>query len=290
MNNNMNNNGFCQGGRQSSQQYGNINQAFSNPKSIIDRPDFTNKGYMLHNNMGDSLRDQRITEYKIHIHSKDRNISSNPSPFSFKLPFGSTQSFKIDRKFNQVKYVSIDYVILPRNIAIDTSRCTDSTKILIPSGSNYISGGSETVANPMSKLAANKYLVLKIEEFSNSKNLGTSPEIENNTFILYHDKYMGIDGGLWKPLHQTIVYPTSQLFNITNMSVKLYDFMNNEIKVVDQNGNDIIKNNMSGTNKNYIKYISDNADLDSVAYTDNVTQMTIMMTIGVIENELTIIN
>ncbi len=290
----MQNNGFYQGPKPSSQQqmnmsqhYGNISQAFKNGQSIIERPDFTNRGNVIHNNMGDSLRDQKITEYKVHIHSKDRNTSINQSPFNFKIPFGSTQSFKIDKKFTHVKYISIDAVILPKNVAVDVSRVGES--ILCPASTEYISGAQNSI-NPLTKLTANKYLVLKIEELGNFRNMGTSKLIDSNTFLLYHDKCMGIDGNLWRPIHTTTVYPTSQPFVLSNMTIKLYDFMDNEVKIVDHNGNDIIKNNITGVGKNYINYVKDNDSLDSVVYTDNVIQMTVMLTIGVIENELTITN
>lgn len=266
--------------------YENISQAFQNNQQIIGKPDFTNRGNVIHNNMGDSLRDQKITEYKIHINSKNRNTSVDRSPFSFKLPFGSTQSFKIDRKINQVKYISIDAVILPRNVAIDVTKINDS--ILCPANSTYVND-SESSNNPLTNLIANKYLILKIEELQNSKNMSTSDELNSNTFILYHDKHMGIDGTLWRPIHGTIVYQTSQPFILSNMTISLYDFMNNKINVVDHLGNDIIKKPITGTNKNYIDFIENN-NSDSINYTNNVIQMSVLLTVGAIENELTISN
>lgn len=272
--------------RQPYQNYSNISQAFSNNQQIIAKPDFTNMGNVIHNNMGDSLRDQKITEYKIHINSKDRNLSVDASPFSFKLPFGSTQSFKIDKKINQVKYISIDAVILPKNVAIDISNIEES--IISPVGSSYVSSTISS-SNPLTQLTANKYLVLKIEELKNLKNMTTSDELNSNTFILYHDKCMGLDGGLWRPIHGTIVYPTSQPFVLSNMSISLYDFMNNPIKIVDHLGNDIVKKTMIGSSKNYINYVESNYS-DSIVYTKNIIQMSVMLTVGAIENELTISN
>jgi hypothetical protein len=100
---------------------------------------------------------------------------------------------------------------------------------------------------------------------------------------------MGIDGHLWKPIHGIIVYPSSQPLTLSNMTISLYDFMDNQIKIYDQNGNDIIKNNITGIDKNYINYIKNN-DNPTVVYTDNIIQMTIMLTIGVLDNELSIMN
>lgn len=279
--------GFGQQQNRQFNNYGNISQAFQENQQIISKPDFTNKGNVIHNNMGDSLRDQKIIEYKIHINSKDRNTSVDKSPFYFKIPFGSTQAFKIDRKINQVKYISVDAVILPKNVAIDVSKASDSK--LCPAGSTYLND-SLLSTNPLTTLTANKFLILKIEELTNSRNMSTSDELNSNTFILYHDKSMGIDGTLWRPIHGIIVYPTSQPFILSNMTISLCDFMNNQIKIVDHLGNDIMKSQISEVGKTYLNYIKDNSNSESVVYTDNVIQMSVLLTVGSIENELTINN
>lgn len=270
-----------------SSQFGNINNAFNQNQTLIERPDFTNRGGIIHNNMGDLLRDQKLVEYNVHINSKDRDTYINKSPFNFKIVFGESKSFKIDKKLLNVKYITLDYVILPKNVAIDVSRINFG--IIYPTGSEITPGISPS-SNNLTKLKSNYYLILKIEEIGSSRRMGTSPMIDSNTFILYHDKSMGLDGDLWRPIHGTIVYPSVQPLTLSQMSIKLYDFQENEIKIVDQNGNDIIKNNISGVGKNYLNYIKDNNDNDSVIYTNNVIQMLIMMTVGVVENELSISN
>lgn len=280
-------NGISQSQLNMTQQFGNIPIAFGTNATMIERPDFTNRGGIIHNNMGDILRDQKIVEYKIKINSQDRDTSVNKSPFNFKIPFGESKNFKIDRKLPFVKYISIDSVILPKSIAIDVSRV--ETPLIYPAGSEIATGITESV-NKLSTLTSNHYLILKIEELSSPKLMGTSPLLDGNTFVLYHDKCMGLDGDLWKPLHTTIVYPSSQPLTISQLTIKLYDFMENEIKIVDQNGNDIMRNNITGINKNYINFIKDNSTNSSAIYTDKVTQMMVMMTVGVIENELSINN
>jgi hypothetical protein len=264
----------------------NINKAFSNNKEVIGKPDFTNRGNMMHNNMGDSLKDKIITEYKLHINSKDRDTTTYPSPFHFKLQFGSTQSFSINKKFTQVKYITIDNLILPKNVAIDVSRVSES--IICPAGSEFTTNVLNSI-NPLTKLTANKYIVLKINELDNIKTMSTSSELNGNSFIFYRDKCMGIDSDLWRPIHGTVVFYTSYLFTLSNMTISLYDFMDNPIKIVDHENNDIIKYNITGLNQNYINYI-DNTDSVSSTYTNNIIQMNILMSVGVIENELTINN
>lgn len=270
-----------------SQQFGNIQQAFSGNPTMIERPDFTNRGGIIHNNMGDSIRDQKITEYKVHIDSRNRDTSVNKSPFNFKVSCGDTKAFKINRKFIGVKYISVDHVILPKNIAVDVSRI--GSDIMYPAGSEVVSS-IQPSTNALTDLTSNKFLVLKIEELTSSKILGTSTQLDGNTFLLYHDKNMGLDGDLWRPIHGTIVYQSSQPLVISQMTMTLYDFMENEIKIVDQNGNDIIRNNITGISKNYLNYIKDNSTNSSAIYTDRVEQMIVMMTIGVIENEMSITN
>jgi hypothetical protein len=270
-----------------SRQFGNLQQAFSNNQQIIERPDFANKGNVIHNNMADLLKDQKVVEYKIHIDSKDRDTSVNKSPFNFKVTFGENKSFKINRKFFNVKYVNVDCIILPKHVSIDVSRITSD--LIYPTSSN-IAADIVDSSNPLTKLTANKYIILKIEELGSQRIMGTSTLLDNNTFILCHERCMGLDCDVWRPIHGTIVFPSTQPLTISQLTIKLYDFMGNEIKLVDQNGNDIIKNNITGAGKNYINYVKDNYLNDSVVYTDNIEQMTVMMTFGVVENEMAINN
>lgn len=263
--------------------------AFSRNQPLIEKPNFTNDGMVLHNNMGDILNDPRIVEYKVHISTKDRDRTMFPSPFKVKVPLGTNDYFSIKKKFKKVKYISLDSVIMPRSISIDVSHATDSSPNIYPTGSIYANGILNS-NNIFTTLINNKYIVLKINELNTSKNLGTSTLLDGNTFILYDDGSMGIDNIMYRPIHGTIIYPNSSPYELSELNLSFYDEDGNILKLVDQNGNDIINSTISGTNTNYNTFVSNNNNISSVQYTDKVTQILFNFTIGVIENELSITN
>lgn len=104
--------------------YYNYDQAYANQQNIIDKQDFTNKGNVIHNNLGQNLLSEHVSEYKLKINSIDRNVSSYPSIFKQRIMFDD--SCGLLRSFKNVKYISIDTIVLPRSFAIDLS------KIVIP--------------------------------------------------------------------------------------------------------------------------------------------------------------
>ena len=269
-------------------RYNNFGQAFSQNNTMIDRSDFTNRGGMMHNNMGDKLMSESITEYKVHINSKDRHVSTYPSPFKFKILFGTTyEEFTIARKFKNVKYVTLDSVILPRTIALDTLKTDDlSEPEIYPAGSEYITPSAEQSNNPLSILSRRRYLVVKIDELESLRNLGTSIYNDKNTFMLMHDCRMGIDSTLWKPIHSTVIFQNSLLRNLNNFTITILDETGKELKLTDTLGNLIIGRNIIDIDKDYNQFVADNIDRDSVNYTNNIMQAEFNFTIGVVENEL----
>ena len=292
-NNNNNSNNRAQPYSQQSmfqqQMGGNMNNCFNKNPTLINKPDFSNKGGVIHNNLGDNLLEQKIVEYKIHIHTKDRDKTMHPSPFKIKVPFGTTQKFSINQRFTKVKYISLDSVILPKTIAIDVSHVADPN--LYPCGSSYSVSAIDST-DIFTTLTNHQYLILKIDELDSGKNLGTSTMLGGNTFILYDDGSMGIDNVMWRPIHGTIIFPNSQPFDFSNLTMTFYDDVENELKLVDQNGNEIINKTITGlsANTDYNKFIKDNSSVASALYTDRITQVMFNFTVGVIENELNTTN
>lgn len=113
--------------QQYSQKYGtsNFNTAFSHPSTLIEKTDYTNKGHVVHNNLGQNLLAEHVFEYKIKLNSNDTNSTYSPSIFKQRIDFDSNIGSL--RKFKNVKYISIDSIMLPKSLAIDIS------KIVIPS-------------------------------------------------------------------------------------------------------------------------------------------------------------
>lgn len=266
-----------------------INNCFVPAQTIIDRTDTTNRGGVMHNNLGDRLLTEHVSEYKVNIDSKDRDISYHASPFKMKAYFGDQlRSPKIDKKFKNVKYVSLDYVILPRTLSVDVSYITSETPQLLPTDSPYRTDSTETPATSytnLTTLSNHKYLILQIDEFSSEKKLGTSVLLDRNTYMLYYDGMMGMDNAMWKSYNNTYVFQNSLLGNISTLTFTFFDEYGNELKFVDQNGNNIMTSRLTGSADNYNEYIAHNTT-DTTIYTNNVMQTTLCFTFGVVENEL----
>lgn len=262
----------------------NMNVAFQQNKTLIDQPDFSNKGGVIHNNLGSNLLEQKIVEYKLHINSEDRDLSSHKSPFNFKIQLRSNSNYSIGYDFTNIKYISIDSIILPRTTSIDISDISNNN--IYPTGSHY-SNTSVSPSNILSNLKNRKYLLLNIKELDSNTNLGTSTQLGGANFILTDSSHMGLDNICWKPLHSsTIVFSNSSKPQIHELTIKIYDENGNLLTLTDQSGIKIIGNNIQGTLNDYIQFVSNNEANDSVKYTNSVTQVLINMTIGVVENEM----
>lgn len=266
-----------------------MSNSFVPPSAILDRSDLTNRGGVIHNNLGETLMTERITEYKINIDSKDRDVSYYPSPFKMRAYFNDPlRSLNIDKKFRNVKYITLDYVVLPRTTSIDVSRVSGDEPQILPTDSTFSVGGSlaESASDMLSTLSNHKYLILQIDEIKSDRKLGTSVLLDRNTYILYYDGRMGLDNGMWKSYSNTVVFQNSALGNMSTLTFTLFDEYGNEIVLTDQNGNNIITKSISGLSDNFNEYSINNTSLKTSVYTNIVTQVTYCFTFGVVENEL----
>jgi hypothetical protein len=266
-----------------------MNTCFTQPSAILERPDLTNRGGIIHNNLGDRVMAEHITEYKINIDSKDRDISYYPSPFKMKSHFNDPlRNPNITKKFKNVKYITLDYVILPRTTSIDVSHVLDPIPQILPTDSSYSIGGAtpESPSDMLAVLSNHKYLILRVDEIASDRKLGTSALLDRNTFILYYDGRMGLDNTMWKCYGNTVIFQNSALANISVLTFTLFDEFENEIVLTDQNGNNIITSSISGLSDNFNEYYINNSSMKTASYTNTITQSTYCFTFGVVENEL----
>ena len=270
------------------QPSGKLNQAFSQPAyPMLDKQDFMNKGNVLYNNLGDKLLAEYVNEYKIHINSADRNIATYPSPFKMRVFLdNSSQQPSLRRNFERIKYISLDWLILPKTLSVDTTHATAVPPLLFPTDSHYSNSPVPVNSPVMSVLTHHKYIILKIDELSTDKNIGTSNLIDKNTFILYDDSKMGMDSVMWKSTHNTIIFQNSLLASLSSLTFSLYDEFGNPLSILDETGKDILKNNITGTSTNFNAFVDANDNQPSVQYTNNIYQVVYSLTIGVLENEL----
>jgi hypothetical protein len=99
------------------------NNIVVNPKNpreyglYLDRKEF-NLSMPLYPNIADNVVSENVSEYVVIIDSSDRNLSLYPNPFKLKAFFNQSDDatkLNIPRAFENVKFLRIENVILPRN-------------------------------------------------------------------------------------------------------------------------------------------------------------------------------
>jgi len=166
-----------------------MKESYSVGPLMIDRPDFTNKGGVVHNNLRTSLLDEHITDYRINIDSIDRNLIVFPDPYRYVVLFAPAPSSTIKyfrtvdgvrtleerrvegepgphivRSFKNVKCVCLDNIVLPtyRNLIRTPNYLrditgniiyytTDGTNFLRDINGNLIPDADQTNPAPTSK-------------------------------------------------------------------------------------------------------------------------------------------
>ncbi len=201
--------------------YTNVNDGYRQNLPLIDKIDYTNQNNVLHNNLADNLLSENINEYNIYIDSNDRNKDVFYSPFEFKVNFGTNVEIpKIDQEFNNVKYVNLNYLILPPTNIIysGTSGFTNQGRTLL---NNYLVSITDNGTIPIVTTASgvawpvlqtnsftkNRYIIVKIKELDNCRTKSTScystTGIDKNSFVLFYEDDVkngdNIIGTIWKP-------------------------------------------------------------------------------------------
>jgi hypothetical protein len=276
--------------------HSNISQSFAQSIPLIDRPDNTNKGMLLHNNIHEKIMVERVVDYRIQISSIDRDINRFPNMFDIKVSLGNT-NFKphIEKSFSNIKYITLNHVILPRTLAIDTTNInlTSNPPVydIYPSGSLTKPPYATKPSTILHDLEQHSFLTLKIKELNTDNCLGTNPLLDRDTFMIFQEKKFG-DTWIWKPKRATIVYPNSLLGNLNQLSLCIVDELGRKINMYDTRGSDIMTNKILETGNgpdscNYNTFATKYQSLsDMTAYTYSTSQLIYDFTFGVIENEM----
>ena len=277
----------------------NFNSAYQINTPFIEKQDFRNKNDLLHNNVNENLLLEQIIEYNLNIDSEDRSLVAYPNPFNFTVTFGGhgnvseTKVFLkknstnlgamnenkyenkkivyegtpgpiINKKFKNVKYLRLDYVILPKTNIINKN-------IAPPIPSDYLNDCIST--EDKDKLTQKyKYLILRIKEIKTDNILGTNKNLESDIFILYPDKLMGKNHIMWLPTSGYRNYKNSNLENITRLTFEILTPKGETLFIYDENGNSI--NPATETNELIKECINENM------------QASISIVLKVVENEL----
>ena len=266
-----------------------LQQSFRQNKPLIDQPDFVNKNTVLHNNLADKLLAERVVDYHIQISSSDRDVKCFPNIFDMKASFGNANYYpNIKRSFKNIRYITLNSVMLPRTISIDTSNiCSEENLNIYPTASLIKCPLPLCAKNPLHNLEFHPYLILKIKELKTENNMSSNPFIDGDGFILTPDHKLG-DMCSWKPQRSTVVYPNSLLANLSNLSLSLTDERGKKLTIYDECGKNIIGRPMQTCRTDdYNAFVERyKCKNEMVDYTNTVTQVIYDFTFGVIENEL----
>jgi hypothetical protein len=274
-----------------------LQQSFTPNRQLIPPTDYKNNGQILHNNLNDKIQAEGLEEYNITIDSSDRNYKSQPSLFNFTTSFGNVNyEPNIKRNFRNVKYVTLNYVLLPRTMCINTTNAYPNCEPPIPVPSTYKdilpSAVSRCCQQDLDKylksnLDHHPFLIVKIKELETHKSIASSSLLDENTFMIIPDRRLR-DMEIWKPLRSTVSYKNSLLHNFDKLTLTVMDENGKELSLYDEDGKDIIRCSLGNRiQMNYNEYVNENKNYNkSVFYTDTVTRVIYNFSFGVIENEM----
>lgn len=264
------------------QSQNNFNKAYQTNQPMIEKGDFRNKNDIIHNNINDNLLTEFITDYQLYIESGDRSIMTYPSPYKFTVSLGgSSGSMKInkknsnddyvdgtptpiiERRFKNVKFVRLDYVILPKWFGITYNEETD--KYEFSSSDDYL----------MTKY---RYLLLKIKELGSRKILSTNNKMTDDCFIIYPDRPVGTKGHLWLTSNGNKVFSNANLGNLERLTISLLNPKGEEICVL---------NSIDGSKINFKIIETENTDQSNALsdFSPDV-DMFVSLIVGSVENEI----
>jgi hypothetical protein len=225
----------------------NFNKAYMSNDPIIEKMDYTNKNKLLHNNVGDTILDEHVVEYRIIIDSTDRDIKEYPDPFSYIVKFNpaGNQSIQTEeyidykkknkgtkivesrfagaptphilKEFKNVKYIKLENVILPQYSK--TRQKPDGTYEFDPS----------------SNLPSDRFVSLEIKELDCDRVYTTSENVtryddNGNSYnpptpfsMLIADKLLGLTAYTAIPFYGSKIFKNSTLGNISQLSLDFYD-------------------------------------------------------------------
>lgn len=223
--------------RVNQEQWHNFNQSFAVPQNILQRPDFTNYGEVVHNNIGEQVMDEHVVEYRINIDSTDRDISAFPDPFSYRVTFAppsgriirksSGRILTADEKYNgppephilidfeNVKYIKLDSIIVPIY-----------TKLEDTGGGVWAIDTSDESA-----IHDDRFIMLKVKEFENEFTYGTNIASTKSFAQVIPDKLIGTKHCLGYPYYGSKTFKNSDLGNVHQMTFEFCDSRGNKIAI-----------------------------------------------------------
>jgi hypothetical protein len=316
----------------------NFMKAFQDNYTIIPKNKFNNEHNVVHDNLGNNLMTEQIETYTIFADGFHRNHVSHCNPFDFPIEFGGTGSseqsvwgdeldsttnpnkpkwikvrkiktfqgstgVKIGRPLHNIKFVKVQNIVCPGYNKLTYDFANTVFKY-------------ETDDNDFNIGSSQRFITLKIKEFSDPKNFTSGEFFKNDSYLMKVDKYMGDSHVLWIPLNRDIVsFKNSLLKDLSKISIKIYDDEDSLLEMpiltyTDQNTgllvsrkfkfdtiivelNEVINNISSGGSNTTNPFTGVNSSITDVLNTISQInkikrrhQVQVSFDVGVVENEL----
>ncbi len=229
-----------------------FSSVFANYPSIITPMDSHNYGLnLLHNNVNRETENVHITEYTIHIDSKDRNYSSFPNPFEYTVSFGESASSIIPVEVrnpsgggyiiqnNTVNGARAPYI----NVRIKNVSYIIFESVILPLYNRIIYNGSGTGSKENYSFSTSGTDIIYNDRFTNLEitelqplNLYATNTLSEKCVEVFPDNIYGQQYFLGQVRNGKIVYDVDCLKTLDRLHISfknsfgtplLYDYINN---------------------------------------------------------------
>ncbi|AGF85266.1 hypothetical protein QJ854_gp516 [Moumouvirus goulette] len=204
------------------------------PKGMFQNHNFVNKNDILHNNINKSVLNEEIREYSILIDSKDRNYQVYKDPFQYEVKFSPLHKIVeivdgvkkvyeqpnpiINGKFEKVRYIKLEHVILPFYNQIRLSKDIVDDDII-----------ERWKINTSKPLTDNLYTVLCIDNYGDVNYKSTNDVLSESFATIYFDKKINNTHFIGKAHNGIKTFPQDQLGKIDKIKISFRDPYGNNL-------------------------------------------------------------
>ena len=194
-------------------QMNNFEKAFSENYTVIPKTDFKNNKNVIHNNLGEDLLIEDDTTYTIFADGYHRNHSSFKNPFKWQIKLGGMEDepyVTLGNVLKNVKSIRIGNIQLPKYNRIKLDSTADNFV--------YVTDNEFDISSTI------RFLILRIDEFCDSKIFSSGNFYKDNSFVLKADTTYAGNHLAYVPIHKsTISYRKGDYRNLSKLSISVYD-------------------------------------------------------------------